>query len=139
MAKRKPDTCKDVYLTLVRRFPLRPIRSDEQLDRAVAVIDSLLDRGGLRLAEQDYLHVLSGLVEAYETEHEPEPTVSDAAMLGHLLEAKGVSQAEVARPTGIAQSTLSGVLSARRTLNRSHIGKLASYFNVGPGVFAFEP
>ena len=30
------------YFDLVREFPLRPIRSDRELDRAIAVIDRLL-------------------------------------------------------------------------------------------------
>lgn len=139
MATRTAKRGQDVYIDLVRQFPLRPIRSRKELDRAVAMIDSLLDRDDLQLAERDYLDVLSDLVERDETENEPMPAVSDAGMLRHLLEARGVTQAEAARATGIAESTLSGVLAGRRTLNRNHIGKLARYFNVGPGVFRFEP
>ena len=63
--------------------------------------------------------------------------VSDAEMLRHLIEAKGVSQTEVADATGIAVSTISEVLQGKRTLNRGHIGKLAKYFSVPPDVFAF--
>ena len=85
------------YLKLVRTFPLRPIRSDDSLDRAIAVINSLLDRDDLSPAEADYLDVLSDLVERYETEEHPMEDVSDADMLQHLIEAKGVTQAEVAR------------------------------------------
>ena len=65
------------------------------------------------------------------------PPVSDAEMLRHLVEAKGITQTEVSRATGIADSTISEVLKGKRSLNRSHIGKLAKYFNVSPDVFAF--
>ena len=54
--------------TLLQQFPLRPIRCDEQLDRAIQIIDSLLDRPNLDEGEQDYLEVLSDLVHAYEAE-----------------------------------------------------------------------
>ena len=64
--------------------------------------------------------------------------VSDADVLEHLIEAKGVTQAEVARRAGIAISTISEVLSGKRSLNRVHIGKLAHYFSVDPGVFSFD-
>ena len=126
------------YLQLVRTFPLRPIRSDDSLDRAIAVINSLLDRDDLSPAEADYLDVLSDLVERYETEEHPMEDVSDADMLQHLIEAKGVTQAEVARRAGIAVSTISEVLSGKRALSRTHIGKLARYFGVDPGVFSFD-
>jgi HTH-type transcriptional regulator / antitoxin HigA len=59
-------------------------------------------------------------------------------MLGHLIEAKGVSQTEVSKATGIADSTMSEVLKGKRSLNRSLIGKLARYFSVSPDVFAFR-
>jgi HTH-type transcriptional regulator/antitoxin HigA len=127
----------DPYLDLVLRFPLRPIRSDEELDAAVKMVDSLLDRQNLSPEEEDYLEVLGDLVERYESEEHPLAPVSDAEMLRHLIEAKGVSQTQVSSATGIADSTISEVLKEKRSLNRNHIGKLAKYFNVSPDVFAF--
>jgi HTH-type transcriptional regulator/antitoxin HigA len=64
-------TASDGYLDLVRRFPLRPIRNEKELDRAIAVIDALLDREQLTVAEEDYLDVLGDLVEHYEDQHHP--------------------------------------------------------------------
>ncbi len=128
---------KDRYFELVLQFPLRPIRSDQRLDEAVRMVDSLLDRRDLAPEEEDYLDVLGDLIERYEGEAHPMPPVSDAEMLRHLVEAKGITQTEVSRATGIADSTISEVLKGKRSLNRSHIGKLAKYFNVSPDVFAF--
>jgi HTH-type transcriptional regulator/antitoxin HigA len=98
------------------------------------MIDELTDRK-LAPDEKDYLDVLSDLVERFETERFPLGPVSDADMLGHLMEAKGVRQAEVARATKIAESTISEVLSGKRSLNRLHITRLAAYFHVKPEVF----
>lgn len=126
------------YLTLVRRFPLRPIQSDVDLDRAIAMVDSLLDRDKLDAGEQDYLDVLSDLIERYEDRTDPPRDVSDAEMLRFLMEQQGVKQVELSRATGIVESTISAVLSGKRTLNRSQIGKLATYFHVSPSVFAFD-
>jgi len=128
---------EDRYLELVRRFPLRPLRTDADLDVAVTVIDSLIDQDELSAPEQDYLDVLSNLVEAYETEAVPMAPVGDADMLRFLIEQKGVTQAEVAKKTGIAESTISEVLAGKRKLNRTQIGKLARFFHDGPGTFAF--
>ncbi len=130
-------TEREKYLKLVHRRPLLPIRSDKDLANAIRVIDSLIDRPSLSRGEQDYLDVLSDLVEAYETEHDPMPQVPDDRMLRHLLEAKGVSQAEVARATGIATPTISAVLNRERRLTRKQIGLLSAYFHVEPGVFMF--
>lgn len=127
---------RDLYLDLIHRFPLRPIRSDAELAEATAVLDSLLDRfPSLAAEERDYLEVLTDQIERYEKETIPTWPIADKDMLRHLIEATGVSQAEVARETGVAVSTISEVLSGKRKLNRAHIVKLAPYFGVGMGVF----
>src|SRR4051812_2108143 len=91
---------EDRYLELVRRFPLRPLRADADLDAAVAIVDALIDQDELSPPEQDYLDVLSDLVEAYEATAVPMRPVGDAEMLRFLIEQKGVSQVEVARKAG---------------------------------------
>jgi HTH-type transcriptional regulator/antitoxin HigA len=125
------------YLALIRRFPLRPIHSEAELDRATAVMNFLLDEGDLDRDEEDYLDVLSDVIERYEEKHHPIRTddLTEAEMLAHLLEAKGVTQAETARGAGVAESTVSEVLSGKRRLTRVQIEKLAAYFHLDPGVF----
>ena len=128
---------QDRYLELVLAFPLRHIKTEQELDAATVVIHSLIDLAKLSGPEQDYLDVLTDLVEAYEAVHYPSEPVSDAEMLQHLLEIKGATQVAAAKGAGIAESTLSEVLSGKRTLNRKQIGKLANFFGVGAGVFEF--
>ncbi len=129
------------YLALIRRFPLRPIVSEAELDRATGLLNCLLDRDDLDQAETDYREVLGDLVERYENDHHPIATadLSDAEMLAHLIEAKGVTQAAAARAAGIAESTVSEVLAGKRQLTRAQIDKLAGYFHVSPAVFLPGP
>ena len=47
-----------------------------------------------------------------------------ADMLRHLLDAKGVSQAELHRETGISKSSISEVLSGKKSLSRPMMRKL---------------
>jgi HTH-type transcriptional regulator/antitoxin HigA len=125
----------DRYLELIQRAPLRPIRSEEELDRAIAMIDELLDQAGRDSDEDDYLDVLSDLVEKYEDEHHAMPPVSGAELLRFLIENQETTQAQVATATGIAESTISEVLTGKRELNRKHIEALARHFQVSPAVF----
>lgn len=126
---------EDRYLELIRQFPLRPLRSEADLDAAIAVIDTLIDQEDLTAPEQDYLDVLSDLVEAYENEVIPMSPVGDAEMLRFLIEQKGVTQSETASGARIAESTISEVLAGKRKLNRTQIGKLSRFFHVGPVAF----
>lgn len=127
------------YVKLVRKFPLRPIRTEADLDQAIATIDSLLDRGTLERAAEDYLDVLGDLVERYESQAAPLKPLPDAMMLRFLIESKDVSQTQVARETGIANSTISEVLKGKRRLSRGHVDRLAELFNVSPSVFSSTP
>jgi HTH-type transcriptional regulator / antitoxin HigA len=126
---------RDSYLELVLKFPLRPLRSEEELDRAGKMIDSLLVRGDLEQGEQDYLDILAAIVEKYETTKHPMPPVSDAAMLRHLIEARGVKQSKLATDVNIPMSTISEVLNGKRRLNRKHIAILSKYFGISSAVF----
>src|SRR5262245_23504392 len=128
---------EDRYLELIRRFPLRPLRTDADLDGAVAVIDSLLDQSELSAPVQDYLDVLSDLVEAYEAEAVRMRPVGDADMRRFLIENRVGRQSDVASRVVIADATISEVLAGKRNLNRAQIGTLARYFHIEPGGFAF--
>lgn len=127
---------RDSYLQLVLAFPLASIRSDDHLAAAQGFMDRLLARGKLDHGEATYLDALSDLAAAYEDmRHAIEPA-SDADMLKHLLEAKGISQVQLSRDTGIAKSTISEVLAGKRPFSRQMIRKLAGYFRVDVSVLA---
>jgi HTH-type transcriptional regulator / antitoxin HigA len=126
---------RDSYFELVLTFPLRPLRKDKDLDRALKMIDSLIIRGDLDSGEQDYLDVLTDIVEKFETDEHPMPPVSDAAMLRHLIEARGITQSKLAAEVKIPMSTISEVLSGKRRLNRNHIAALCKFFGVSTAVF----
>ena len=130
-------TTQETYLALIRTFPLRPLRSEGDLDEAIAVLDALVDKDTLTAAEVDYLAVLSDLVEQYEAEAHPIPPASDAELLQHLLEAQAVTPSHVAQATGLSAATLAAVLAGTQPLTREEIGTLARYFQVSPSVFVF--
>ncbi len=61
--------------------------------------------------------------------------VSSEDMLQHLIEARGVTQAEVASGTGIAESALSEMLAGKRNMGRKTIQDPERSFRVDPGLF----
>jgi len=135
-ARRAPG---EAYFALVRRFPLRPIESDTELERARTLLNELLDRDSLGRDEEDYLDVLGDLIDKYERACHPLPPVSDLDMLRHFLDTRGVTCTEAARGAGISVSTLSSILTGKRPMNRDHIEALARYFRVPSGSFLGPP
>jgi HTH-type transcriptional regulator/antitoxin HigA len=126
---------RDYYLELVQAFPLKHLRSDRELSKAIKMINSLIIRPKLERGEQEYLDVLTDIVEKYESENCPMSPVSDADMLRHLIEARGITQAQLSADVNIPMSSISEVLHGKKKLTRRHIGILAEYFGVDPGVF----
>lgn len=129
----------DLYFNLVKRWPLRPLRSEADLDAATAMIHSLLDGDGLAGDEDDYLDVLAGLVEKYEADHHPIADVSGIEMLRFLIENRDATQGKVAQGAGVAPSTLSAILRGGRRLSIDHLTAFAAYFGVQPAVFLPTP
>lgn len=126
---------KDDYLEQVKSFPLTSIKDDKHLRHAQKVLDALLAQPRLTKGELEYVDALSDLVLIYENAHHAIPVPSDADLLRHLLEARGITPAELHRHTGVANSTLSAILAGKRGFAKDTISKLAAYFKVDKGLF----
>ena len=133
---RLKGTARDSYFELVRDLPLASIKSEQHLQEAQRVMDRLLAQGELNEGEETYLDALSDLVGAYEDEHHAIGPASDADMLRHLMDVKGVSQVQLSRDTELPKSSISEVLSGKKRFSRQMIRKLADYFNVDVSVLA---
>lgn len=122
------------YIALVREFVPRPIRDEDEYDRAVALMERLLNREELSPGAQDYLDALSTFIEAFETEHVKLDDVQGVEMLRALMEMNDLKQKDLVTEFGSA-SYVSDVLNGRRDLSKPIIKKLAARFNVSPAVF----
>jgi HTH-type transcriptional regulator/antitoxin HigA len=114
---------------------LRPIRSDKEYERTVALMNTLLDVAG-----DDENHPMSGLldlvsdlVEDYDAAHFTPPAAEPKDVLQHLIEMRGLRQSDLAEV--IPQSNLSAILAGKRKISATLAGKFAKFFDVSPAVF----
>lgn len=114
---------------------MRPIESEIELERARSILNELLDREALDRDRADYLDVLGDLIGRYEEAHHPLPPISEVDMLRHLLDARGLTRADVARGAGISGSSLASILAGKRRMSRDHVEALARFFRISPAVF----
>jgi len=122
------------YRKLIDEFPLVPIRSKTQLKSAQRMLDALLARR-LDRGEEDYFEVLTQLVEDYETKHEKIAPATLSDLLNLLMEEHTVSAIDVAKSTGIAESTISQMRAGKRSCSKVNCGRLATFFHVSPLAF----
>jgi HTH-type transcriptional regulator/antitoxin HigA len=126
------------YMQLMREFPLRPIRSAAEYDRAAAIIHRLAMREGkLDGGEGSYLEVLEAIVERYDRDHHPINTddVSPTRALRMLVEQAGMSVTELGQLLG-SKGAASELLSGRRKEpSKTQIARLCARFKVDASVF----
>ena len=126
--------------SLLLEYKPRPIRNGREHRRALQQVEQLIRQHGPHPphAEGELIAVLSTLIESYEVDQFPRRKPSPAETLAHLIDAKQITKAEVARATGIPRSTITNVLCGRRQISKDNVSKLAGYFCVDPAVFLPE-
>jgi HTH-type transcriptional regulator/antitoxin HigA len=126
------------YLTLMGEFPLCPIKSGAEYERAARIVYRLAMREAeLDSGENAYLEVLEGLIERYDNEHHPMDVadVSPTKVLRMLVEQAGMSVTELGKllgSKGAASELLSG---KRREPSKAQIARLCARFNVDASLF----
>jgi antitoxin component HigA of HigAB toxin-antitoxin module len=131
---------RDTYLELVRRFPLRRLKSRLQHGGAVEMVTrtSLAHQGTKDAGILDYLDILAELIDQFEKAARLKVDLTEmtaAEVVGHLVEANGLTVSGLAREIGMGQSNLSEMLSGRRDLGKAAIGKLCGRFGICAEVF----
>jgi len=123
------------YHDCIRRFPLKPIRSEAENEQAAQICDELLDNfDTLSSGERDYLEVLSNLVEHFESQWQEEKNVQPRALLSFLMNQNGLTQTDLISELGTS-SRVSEFLSGKRELSLTQILNLSARFKLSPSAF----
>ena len=126
------DTVQDHWAAI---GPVLSIRTEADYDRAVSVLNELIDEIGTNEQHPLYgfLDTLGTIVAAYEAEHLELPAAGGAEVLAFLMEEHDLRQADL--PEVGSQGVVSELLRGKRELNVRQIRALAERFGVSPGVF----
>jgi HTH-type transcriptional regulator/antitoxin HigA len=127
-------TPKD-YSGLVRMVPPRPIHDKVDLANATEIVDALAGHD-LTHDQEDYLDVLSDLLQKYEGEYSPMRRAASTPLerLRFLVEQAEMSASDLGRLLG-NRGLGSLVLRGQRQLSKTHIRILAEHFRLDPGYF----
>ncbi len=125
------------YNELVAAFPPRPIHDSVGHENTLEIIDVL---AGLSLndEQEDYLDLLSTLVESYEAdllEDELASLPTGIPMLQYLCKENSISGVELGRILGVGRSQASLILKGARKLTIPHLQRLSEHFKVSSALF----
>ena len=123
------------YRRIRQRFPLGVLHAKAEYDRAVAVLDDILDEIGQQETHPlaDLAETLAISIEAFEDTHVAMPDASGPEILRSLMEDHALAQSDI--PEIGSQGVVSEILSGKRDLNVRQIARLAARFGVSPALF----
>ena len=123
------------FQALVSIVPLKAIRTAKEYDKAVLILNQLLDAGAAKEKSPlaDLANSLGSLIGDYEDRHFKTPDVDPVATLRFLMQQHGITQSEL--PEVGTQGVVSEMLSGKRELNVRQIEALSNRFHVPANLF----
>jgi len=112
----------------------RPITWEARSENYITVLHDLVMRGHLNRKEEEYVELLSLLIQAYEEEHYSIPDASPVEVIKELMAANDLRQKDLVDIFG-SESMVSLVLNGQRPLALAHIQALSRRFKVSPAAF----
>jgi len=124
-----------VYGELLSQYQPKIITTEEENERAIALVESLTHNSDLTPEEEQIVELLITLIEKFEAEHYPLNNLSTPlSRLTFLMEENQLHQADLIEVFE-AKDIVSEVLSGKRQISKSHALKLGEFFNLNPALF----
>lgn len=113
----------------------RVIESEDEYERLLDELETLLARGGDRSVEERELSkLLTALIEDFEERNYLLQKATPLEALQALMGARDMKQVDLIPLFG-SKGIVSEVVNGKRELSKTHIRSLAAFFNVSPELF----
>jgi HTH-type transcriptional regulator/antitoxin HigA len=113
----------------------QPIQNEREFDRAVTRLEELdFTKRKLTTEERAFRELLAALIEVYDEGHHQIPELPPHEMVKHLMEQRGLKQADLAPVLG-SRAQVSDLVNGKRGISKAQVRKLAEYFQVSPELF----
>jgi HTH-type transcriptional regulator/antitoxin HigA len=113
-----------IYGELLREVLPRPIQTEAENERALAIVDRLMSKGEYNLSPEE-----TTKEKAY-----PVPDAPGYQVLQTLMENRGVKQDDLLPIFG-SRGIASEVYKGKRAVSKSQAKKLGDFFGISPAVF----
>jgi HTH-type transcriptional regulator/antitoxin HigA len=113
----------------------KPIQNDREFDRAVERLEELdFAKRKLTQEEKALREILAALIEVYDDEHYQLPEQPPCEIVKHLMEQRGLKQADLVPLLG-SRAQVSDLVNGKRGISKAQVKKLAEYFGVSADLF----
>lgn len=124
------------YGRLLARALPSVIETEEENERMLAEVERLMDKGEVSLTPEEgrLLRLMVVLVEDFEGRTYPVRDAAPHEMLRHLMEARGLKQADLLPVFG-SRGYTSDIVNGKRGISKEHAKALGEFFHVSPSLF----
>lgn len=113
----------------------RPIQNDRDFDRVVSRLEELdFAQHPLTPEEKALREVLAALIEVYDDSHHHLPEVPPHETVKHLMQQRGLEQADLVPVLG-SRAQVSDLVNGKRGISKTQAKALAKYFGVSIELF----
>jgi HTH-type transcriptional regulator/antitoxin HigA len=118
------------YGRLLARAVPKVIKTEEENERALAIVESLMEKGegNMTVEEDALLELLTDLIHDFEAKFEPH------RMVAFLLEQRGLAPKDLWPVVG-SKSRVSEILAGKRPMTKEQAKRVAEFFHVGVDLF----
>ena len=111
------------------------IKTEAENDRAISVVEELLEKGDkLSFEENALLELLGKLIADFEAEFYQPRDASPQEVLIELMNARGLKQTDLAEVLG-SKSRVSEIISGKREITKTQAKAIANFFSVSAELF----
>ncbi len=122
------------YGRLLAKALPRVIRSDEELERMIGLLESIgVPERELTVEENELADLVTTLIQDYDDRIDL-PDVPAHEMLKFLMKQRGLKQADLSDLIG-SRAQVSALVNGRRAISNLQATKLAAFFHVPPDLF----
>ncbi|WP_055074578.1 type II toxin-antitoxin system HigA family antitoxin [Pseudanabaena sp. 'Roaring Creek'] len=113
---------------------IQGVTTEEESDRALSIVESLLAEENISPEKEQILRLLVTLIEKFEDENYQLAASTSHSILLHLMEERGLRQADLVGVIG-SRGVVSEVVNGKRTISKGQSKSLGEFFHVDPSLF----
>jgi HTH-type transcriptional regulator/antitoxin HigA len=125
----------DKYSQLLVRYQPKLIRTEEENEKALAIVEELMHRPNRSPEENELYELLITLIEKFEREfYSPGEASTPHSMLAFLMEQQNVKSEDLLGIIG-AEEVVAEVIKGKREMTQEQAKAIGKFFKVEPSLF----
>ncbi len=130
-----PGIDQKKYSKLLAKALPKIIETDDEFDRMVKLLEEIeIPERDLSPEEEALAELLTKLIMDYDDKYYPIPDAEPHEMVQHLMEQRGMKQAELVPVLG-TRAQVSEIVNGKRGISKAQAKKLADFFHVSVELF----